>query len=207
MYLHTFLHNHFLFVEKSYWTPYLNTLPTAADTHFPVFWSEEELNELQNSRIKPHIIDYRSRIERKYEGLSKHIFPQWKDIFTPSVFSYENYLWATAIMDSRGIWWGNGRHLVPLLDLINCNEEGPDPKRVHATRLDASGVNAVTLADRDYHTGDQIFENYGQPNWIYLTYHGTVSPEVQPPPPPPAITSTSALIELVGVKVPDDLNV
>lgn len=33
--------------------------------------------------------------------------------------------------------WNSERHLVPLLDLINC-AEGPDPTAVHSTSLDSS---------------------------------------------------------------------
>jgi hypothetical protein len=32
--------------------------------------------------------------------------------------------------------------------------------------------NAVTKADRKFAKGAQVFEDYGQPNSIYLTYHG-----------------------------------
>ena len=82
-----------------------------------------------------------------------------------------HFLWAHAIIDSRSIWWDGQRHLVPMLDLINA-AEGPTKRRVHSTVADDSGRYAVTKADRDYGAGDQLFENYGQPNHIYLTYHG-----------------------------------
>ena len=61
------------------------------------------------------------------------------------------------------------------MDLINCNE-GPDTSRVHSTQLNKDG-DAATLADREYFAGDQIFENYGQPNYIYFMYHGFVLDE------------------------------
>lgn len=56
--------------------------------------------------------------------------------FGPNVFTFENYRWAHAIMDSRTIWWNSKRHLVPMLDLINCAEGPTNPDRVHSTRLD-----------------------------------------------------------------------
>jgi hypothetical protein len=120
----------------------------------------------------------------------------------PEVLSFENYRWAHATLDSRSIWWGGERHLVPLLDLINC-AEGPDPTRVHSTTLDLKvdpsvppslllpspsecacqrrvlwrgsmlqGDNAVTYAPWAFKKGEQVFENYGQPNYIYFQYHG-----------------------------------
>ena len=85
--------------------------------------------------------------------------------FPPRAFSLAVYRWATAVIDSRAIWWDNRRHLVPMLDLVNC-AEGPNAARVHATRLNPAGEYAVTRADRDFPTpGSQVFENYGQPNW------------------------------------------
>lgn len=89
----------------------------------------------------------------------------------PQVFTLSNYVWATAILDSRSIWWDSQRHLVPLLDLINC-KEGPDARRVHSTGLDDAGLNAVTRAGWHFPKGSQLWENYGQPNHIYFAYHG-----------------------------------
>jgi hypothetical protein len=50
--------------------------------------------------------------------------------------------------------------------------EGPDPSRVHSTNLDNSGQNAITKAPWEFKKGEQLFEPYGQPNHIYLMYHG-----------------------------------
>lgn len=52
-----------------------------------------------------------------------------------------------------------------LLDLINC-KEGPPGSTVHATDLDGSGDNAVTLAPWSFREGEQVYENYGQPNYM-----------------------------------------
>lgn len=50
------------------------------------------------------------------------------------------------------------------------NNEG-SVSTVHQTSLD--GLNyAVTKASKAFKKGDQIFENYGQPNHIYFLYHG-----------------------------------
>jgi hypothetical protein len=59
-----------------------------------------------------------------------------------------------------------------MLDFINCMDKG----RVHSTSLDPKLNNqyAVTYAGDDYSRGEQLFENYGQPNHIYYTYHGFI---------------------------------
>jgi hypothetical protein len=54
-------------------------------------------------------------------------------------FTEEIYVWATSILDSRSIWWSGVRHLVPMLDFVNCLErtsEGGELLRVHATKYD-----------------------------------------------------------------------
>lgn len=43
----------------------------------------------------------------------------------------------------------------------------------HKTFFDDSN-HAITKASKAYKMGEQIFENYGQPNHIYFTYHGFI---------------------------------
>ena len=65
-------------------------------------------------------------VRHKYTGVRSFVFekqPETKDRI--DAFSEENYFWAHATLDSRSIWWARERHLVPLLDLINCGEGPP----------------------------------------------------------------------------------
>jgi hypothetical protein len=115
--------------------------------------------------------DYRNKTRRSFDSVSA--LPLVSDFFASfeGVFTWKNYQWATSILDSRSIWWNGKRHLVPMLDFVNC-AEGPDPTKVHSTELDESERNAVTVASWDFKMGEQVFENYGQPNSIYFSYHG-----------------------------------
>lgn len=79
-------------------------------------------------------------------------------------------------LSARRRRWHGQRHLVPLLDLINC-KEGPDPKRIHSTDWDRNTQSAVTRAGWHFPAGEQVWENYGQPNHIYFMYHGFVLDE------------------------------
>lgn len=156
---------------NSSFQPYVNLLPDTDHMLFPTFYTDDELQHLNGSAILPAIHKYKEQLLRKYASLQSEILEKDSVTFPPSIYTMETYTWATAVIDSRSIWWAGKRHLVPLLDLINCNE-GPDPTRVHATRLDQRGEYAVTRADRDYEAGEQLWENYGQPNWIYYHFHG-----------------------------------
>ena len=156
--------------KQSFFKPYLDYLPTAEEMLFPSFYSEQELQELQASVAQETARTYQQSIVSKFERL-RRLLDEYSHVFLPEAFTLDNYRWAHAILDSRSIWWNNERHLVPMLDLVNC-QEGPDPSRVHATRLDKSGKNAVTLAPWGFKEGQPVYENYGQPNHIYFSYHG-----------------------------------
>lgn len=72
-------------------------------------------------------------------------------------FDLSPHRWAHYVLDSRSIWWSNSRHLVPLLDLINCR----GAQRVHATTLDAAtGAHADTLAPVAFAKGDQVSASF-----------------------------------------------
>ena len=73
-----------------------------------------------------------------------------------SVFTYANFVWAQTILDSRSIWWDGARHLVPMLDFINC-QSGPEDAlldsegTVHSTTMegDAAATRAEAPGRRD----------------------------------------------------------
>jgi len=88
-----------------------------------------------------------------------------------------NYFWGTVILDSRSIWWEGKRHLVPMLDFVNCYEYADSPDQVHSTTLDPTTQSfAVTQSPQNFKEEEQLFENYGQPNHIYFAYHGFTLP-------------------------------
>ena len=131
---------------SKYW-PYIRLLPIPGETDPPTGWSITEIRE----RLKPSFIAtvaeaHRNRTEGTYGHIKK--VKEISAFFPENVLTFENYQWAAAVLDSRSIWWEGVRHLVPMLDFINC-AEGPDPSRVHSTKLEVveGGVHvAVTRA-------------------------------------------------------------
>lgn len=119
--------------EQSAWAPYISLLPTTAEMGFPLFYSPAQLDALQNSVVVPHVLRTRQTLVRRWQSIKSAVLQQWPDTFVLSAFNLHNYVWAAAVLDSRSIWWAGERHLVPLLDLINC-AQGPDPTVVHATK-------------------------------------------------------------------------
>lgn len=166
------MHERFNAKEGSFWWPYLALLPTLDEykAYHPTFMSEAKLSGLEGSGVKGRIVNNQRKAKQAFASVSN-------DESVPealgSAWTEDNYMWATTILDSRSIWWSGTRHLVPLLDLINC-QQLPKGSTVHATRLDEDEKNAVTLAPWNFKKGEQVFENYGQPSHIYFIYHGFV---------------------------------
>jgi len=187
--------------KDSFYWPYLSLLPTPLDQVIvPTRWTHEEMMErLAPSHILNNLVEYQSQQVKTFQSLTgilpvKSFFTELDaklreeaglpakateksllDTFESEVLNWETYVWAQAILDSRSIWWEGKRHLVPMLDFINCIE-GPDPARVHSTTMDDTNTNAMTAASWAFTKGEQVFENYGQANYIYFMYHGFALP-------------------------------
>jgi hypothetical protein len=171
----------------SYYWPYLALLPRPAEMDIPLLWAGDGdvARRLGPSAIRSSVETYRSSVRNSFDKMSKIGFirkffgldapDDYGVVGGASILTFENYRWATAVLDSRSIWWGGLRHLVPLLDLVNC-AQGPPTHQVHSTSLSESGQHAVTKAGWGFEAGEQVFEQYGQPNHIYFMYHGFVLP-------------------------------
>ncbi|KAG7383361.1 hypothetical protein PHYPSEUDO_003741 [Phytophthora pseudosyringae] len=163
---------------QSRWKPYLDMLPLLDDQDntlgSPLFYDEdgEELKVLEGTDLLPLVTKYRQRVAQSYAVLSDHL-KRSGHAETFEWLTERRFRWANAMLDSRSIWWNSQRHLVPLLDMVNCQELDSQHKP-HHTNLDASGRLAITEASWGFEAGQQVVENYAQPNYIYLLYHGFV---------------------------------
>jgi hypothetical protein len=161
------LHEMFVMRERSFYWPYLSLLPTYADMEsnafVPLLWAEEDIKtRLGPSDVTGVISDYHAKTRSRFNALVK--MKQIQEFFPNSsagtgvvntaedkvydVFTFRNYQWATVILDSRSIWWNGKRHLVPMLDFINCQEHVQDRAQLHSTVLDETGQYAITRAGR-----------------------------------------------------------
>ena len=132
--------------SSPYW-PYLFLLPKLSELDIPILWPNNSLSDrLGPSHILPEVVRYRRSIQKRFQS--------FKDIsvvsnyFPAGIFTWDVYLWATVVLDSRSIWWDGKRHLVPMLDFVNCAEDPADPSRVHRTDLDDSKRYAITKGGR-----------------------------------------------------------
>jgi hypothetical protein len=170
------IHERFVMKEQSRWWPYLNLLPTveAIKAFHPLFYSEEDINlHLAGSDVRKLVLWYQQKTAGKHSLLSSDVNASLV-LGSERLLDKDIFLWACAVIDSRSIWWDGRRHLTPLLDLVNADSRG----KPHETRSEAS--LAVTRASRHVQEGEQLFENYAQPNYLLFTYHGFVLEENNP---------------------------
>ncbi|WOK96828.1 hypothetical protein Cni_G05536 [Canna indica] len=115
----------FLLREKalgpaSPWHPYLNILPST--TNSTIFWSEEELSEIQGTQLLSTTVGAKEYVESEFTKIEAEVILPNKHLF-PSAITSLDFLWAFGMLRSRAFSRLRGENLalVPLADLINHN--------------------------------------------------------------------------------------
>ncbi|CAM9111502.1 unnamed protein product, partial [Ectocarpus sp. 13 AM-2016] len=100
------------------WAPYLRLLPTPSEmeAHHPLFFDNATIASFEGSDVQAPL---RERRASEIFSYSYFVLIGHQDVLGLGWITLERYLWAAAIVDSRCIWWGGRKHLVPLLDLVS----------------------------------------------------------------------------------------
>lgn len=172
--------------RRSYWWQYLATLPNIEDLHVPLFFSEQEINRLEGSHVLRIVRRHREDVREKFVSIKTRVFDIYERYFDEDVFTYENYMWATAVLSSRATWWDDGPHLVPLVDLVKCANEYVfveeeeedhefDPRPLVTETMD--GTVTIRLS-ASVEAGDYVERDCELPNWQLFLRHGIIAPNV-----------------------------
>lgn len=104
--------------EDSPWRVYLDILPEFTDS--TVFWSEEELAEIQGTQLLSTTVGTKDYLKNEFLKVEEEILLPNKRLF-PSPITLDEFLWAFGILRSRAFSRLRGQSLVliPLADLIN----------------------------------------------------------------------------------------
>ncbi|KYK60799.1 SET domain protein [Drechmeria coniospora] len=182
------IHEH-LNGDSSAWRPYFGVLPETFDT--PMFWSDDELSELQASAMRSKI--GKAEAEHMFRTKLLPAFRQRPDIF-PSSNDYSDeqffqmaHMVGSTIMayafdlendeaeEENGDEWVEDREgksligMVPMADILNADAEF----NVHVNHGDDS-LTVTTL--RRIHAGEEIMNYYGpHPNSELLRRYGYVT--------------------------------
>ena len=136
----------------SAWQPYVSALPKEIGT--TLFWSEEELAELQSSELAGLARSRADAVSRHHAALTA------STATTSSFFSEDDFRWALSIVWSRGHTVqlpGVGRQgaLVPLIDMFNHHARpGLDAARVEGNAF-------VLRTTRRHLPGEEATVPYG----------------------------------------------
>ncbi|XP_068636532.1 fructose-bisphosphate aldolase-lysine N-methyltransferase, chloroplastic isoform X2 [Aristolochia californica] len=112
----------FLLYERtrvdSPWRCYLDVLPRA--TNSTIFWSEEELSELQGTQLSRTNLSARDYVLTEFLKAEEEVILRHNHLFSSSI-SYDDFLWAFGIIRSRTFSQLRGEKLalIPLADLVN----------------------------------------------------------------------------------------
>ncbi|PSS28759.1 Ribulose-1,5 bisphosphate carboxylase/oxygenase large subunit N-methyltransferase [Actinidia chinensis var. chinensis] len=113
----------FLIREKklgndSIWRFYLDVLPENTDS--TIYWSEEELSEIQGTQLLSTTLGVKEYVESEFEKVEEEVISPHKQLF-PFPVALDDFLWAFGMLRSRAFSRLRGQNLVliPLADLIN----------------------------------------------------------------------------------------
>lgn len=152
---------------NSKWRPYLDSLPKVLDS--PLFWSDEELVELQGTQLLGSVVGYLEYLQNEFNKLQEGTFSANPKVFAPEIFTFELFLWAFGILRSRTFspLTGDDLALVPVADLVNhgvgISTEGSSWVTKKAGQFwNTNNTNVLTLrAPAIFQTGEQVLMQYG----------------------------------------------
>lgn len=166
---------HERFVEEdSFWTPYLDVLPSVQDVGASFAWEEDEIKTLLvGSPLQNMSLFLRTRVREDFQELEDDVLSKHRDTFPANAFTLQNYIWAYCNLFSRAVRLdfedtpGDFVALVPYIDLINHSPTSQTYIQgiLEGVELPFGLVEKeryiIVRADRYYAKYEQIYISYG----------------------------------------------
>jgi len=159
---------------SSRWKPYFDILPEIDElTSAQVFYAFE-MKEVEEKPLMPQLLEMRASLRESYYNIFPALSTNQPQHFPSVSFSWENFLWARAIFDSRGFSMKIGgvirNCLIPFVDMCNtCIYSQLDGRGYFCEKTQSFRLNALGTCQ----SGQQIFLNYGPYcNEELLLYYG-----------------------------------
>ncbi|KAF7563128.1 hypothetical protein G7046_g1022 [Stylonectria norvegica] len=188
-----FLIQQYLLGEKSFWWPYIQALPQP--NHYETwalapFWPSDEAELLEGTNVEVGVEKIRGDVKTEYKAAVKLLF-DWDQTLLQQL-SLKLYQWAYCIFSSRsfrpslvlsqeeqdtlpvGVGIDDFSVLLPLFDIGNH-----DMTTEINWELDKGGKNCELKVAKEYHPGEQVFNNYSmKTNAELLLGYGFMLPEM-----------------------------
>lgn len=151
--------------SNSKWRSYLDSLPDTLNS--PLFWSDEDLAELQGTQLLGSVVGYFEFLQNEYNKLAEEVLEPNPNLFDPEIFTFDAFKWAFGILRSRSFppLTGEDLALVPVADLVNHGGTSGDSSWVKKKtgqiwKKENTNVLAVR-ATGNFASGEQVLMQYG----------------------------------------------
>jgi hypothetical protein len=112
-------------------------------------------------------------LEKKSKIFQSGIFEKNVELFNPELFNKENVEWVFLIIDSRAKTINYELCLVPMIDFVSIRENPRNPSKIQKINVD-NNLRLEARAIVDFSKGEEVYDNLGLSNDLYLIYHGVV---------------------------------
>eukprot|EP00605_Chrysophyceae_sp_TOSAG23-4_P001157 GSChrysophyteH1.ASY1.ANO1.1264.1 assembled CDS len=151
------------------WLDYVKACPSAAEMNSTIYWSDEEMVELQGTMLF-HLTGMMNRqITQDWQGVHASLKQVYPDILGET--TYELYKWAISLVYSRAVGiHRNGtymRILVPVLDMANMVTSSDAGETFH---YDEKSEAMQLISSRDVRAGEEVYSTVGQYSNAKLAY-------------------------------------
>ncbi|CAI9096554.1 OLC1v1032733C1 [Oldenlandia corymbosa var. corymbosa] len=149
--------------EDSKWKHYFGVLPQYTDS--TIFWSEEELAELQGSQLLSTTLSVKEYVQTEFQKVEAEVILPNKRLF-PFPITLDDFFWAFGMLRSRAFSRLRNQNLVvvPFADLINHSDLVTTEDHAHEVRGPAGLFSWDYLfslrSPLDLKAGEQVFIQY-----------------------------------------------
>ncbi|KVI09768.1 Rubisco LS methyltransferase, substrate-binding domain-containing protein [Cynara cardunculus var. scolymus] len=162
--------------QASEWAPYISCLPTIAEMHSTIFWSDEELKMIRISSLYQETLKHKVQIEKDFSSI-KHVLDRFPEFFED--VTLHNFKHAYNLVESRAWISTRGVSMIPFADFFNhdgfsetdvLSAEFEQVSEVTSSSLRIMSIHSrpflailgVVIADENYAPGDQVLIRYGK---------------------------------------------
>jgi hypothetical protein len=106
---------------NSFWRPYFDILPASLPT--AMFFNDREIALLTGFPLHTELQTLIARLRQSYQSLFPMLSESYPNSFPAHIYTWENFVWARAIFDSRGFSFEVFRNcLLPFIDSMNTDD-------------------------------------------------------------------------------------